>query len=100
MGFSTNTHLFYRNVFCIPVNDHSGEKNLIIELSDKEGGFTSRDLEVASLFAQNAGSIYSCCVMLAYREKVTRRNSILSQILLNIEPVCLQFLFLILKQLS
>ena len=76
-------------MICVPVNDHSGEKTLIIELADKEGGFSSRDVEISTLFSQNVASVYSCCVMLAHREKSSRRNSMLSQILLNIEPVSL-----------
>jgi hypothetical protein len=72
---------------CVPVNEHSSEKSLVVELGDKEGGFSQRDYELASSFSRAVASLYSCSVMASKKAQGFRRGSMLSKILFNIDPI-------------
>lgn len=77
----------FRNILVIPISDQTGEAPVIIELSQKQGGFTYQDEEQCLLFAKRASSIISSSILLDYKKKAIRRHGIRNEVLANIGEV-------------
>ncbi|CAL8137479.1 unnamed protein product [Orchesella dallaii] len=79
--------LINSNILCIPISEHSGEAPLILELAQKQGGFSYHDEEQAQLFAKRAAAILSSAILLDYKKKAIRRHGIRNEVLANIGEV-------------
>lgn len=88
---STNLHtlstILNSNILCVPIAEHSDEAPLILELSEKPGGFSHQDEEQAVLFARRAATILSSALLLDYKKKAIRRHGIRNEVLANIGEV-------------
>ncbi|ODM94519.1 cGMP-dependent 3',5'-cyclic phosphodiesterase [Orchesella cincta] len=76
-----------RSMLIAPVVDYSGESDLIIELSDKENGFTTKEFEMALIFCQHTACLLTCTILLDRRDKSSRRRNIINEMLCNISSV-------------
>ncbi|ODN01952.1 cGMP-dependent 3',5'-cyclic phosphodiesterase [Orchesella cincta] len=87
VSISLSTNTFTNNILCIPISEHSGEAPLILELSQKQGGFSYHDEEQIQLFAKRAAAILSSAILLDYKKKAIRRHGIRNEVLANIGEV-------------
>lgn len=74
-------------MMCVFIRDQTNDMSVVVELSNKSGGFTENDEEDAKLFASLVGDVFSSSVMLEYRRNAIRRNDITNKVVSNIEKV-------------
>ncbi len=74
-------------MMCVFIKDQTNDMSIVVELSEKIGGFTEKDEVDAMLFSKLITDVLSSSVMLEYRRNDIRRCDITNKILNNITKV-------------